>query len=92
VGEVFPALIIQTAKYGFFVELEDLFVEGLVPAETLPGDRFRYQENTRMIVGESSKRVFRIGDRVRVCLDRVDAVEKKLQFSLYEPSPKKKRR
>jgi len=92
VGEIFPALIIQTAKFGFFVELEDLFVEGLVPMETLPGDRYRYQENSRKIVGERSKRMFSIGDRVRVCLDRVDGVEKKLQFSLHEPAQKKKKK
>ncbi|MCS7024688.1 MAG: VacB/RNase II family 3'-5' exoribonuclease [Bryobacteraceae bacterium] len=92
VGQEFPALIIQTAKYGFFVELENLFVEGLVPIETLPQDRFRYRESTREIIGERSKRVFRIGDRVRVCLDRVHAVEKKLQFSLVEDNPTKRRR
>ncbi|MFN7936435.1 MAG: VacB/RNase II family 3'-5' exoribonuclease [Bryobacteraceae bacterium] len=92
VGETFRALIIQTAKYGFFVELEELFVEGLVPMETLPGDRYRYHETTRKIVGERNKRLFSIGDRIQVCLDRVDAVEKRLQFSLYEPAPKKKKR
>jgi len=91
VGEDFPALIIQTAKFGFFVELENLFVEGLVPIDSLPGERFGYHENTRKIVGERSKRQFSIGDQVRVVLDRVDAVEKKLQFSLLEPAPRGKR-
>lgn len=91
VGEDFAALIIQTAKFGFFVELENLFVEGLVPIDSLPGERFGYHENTRKIVGERSKRVFSIGDQVRVVLDRVDAVEKKLQFSLFEPAPRKKK-
>ncbi|MDX1979775.1 MAG: VacB/RNase II family 3'-5' exoribonuclease [Bryobacteraceae bacterium] len=92
VGEDFPALIIQTAKFGFFVELEDLFVEGLVPVDTLAGDRFGYHENTRQIVGERTKRKFAIGDAVRVVLDRVDAVEKKLQFSLLEPVKERKRK
>ena len=41
VGEEFDALIISTTKFGFFVELEDLFVEGLVPIDTLPGDDYR---------------------------------------------------
>src|SRR5262249_29976167 len=49
VGDEFDALIISTTKYGFFVELADLFVEGLVPMETLPGDRYRYHENVRKI-------------------------------------------
>jgi ribonuclease R len=82
IGDEFSALIISTVKAGFFVELEDLFVEGLVLIETLPGDRFRFHENTRRIVGERTRREFKIGDRVRVRLDRVDEMEKRLLFSL----------
>ncbi len=92
VGEDFPGLIISTARFGAFVELENLFVEGLIPIEVLPGDRYLYHENTRKIIGERSRREFSIGDRVRVILDRVDAVERKLQFSLYEPEVRRKRR
>ncbi|MBI4909370.1 MAG: VacB/RNase II family 3'-5' exoribonuclease [Acidobacteria bacterium] len=92
VGEDFDALIIQTAKFGFFVELADLFVEGLVPIDSLRADRYNYHETTRKIVGERSKYTYSIGDQVRVCLDRVDAVEKKLQFSVMEAKKGKKRR
>jgi len=84
VGDDFAALIISTTRFGFFVELEDLFIEGLVPLDTIPGDRFSYHENTRKIVGERTRRQFSIGDRVRVRLDRVDVVENKLQFSVVE--------
>lgn len=82
VGEEFDALIISTTKHGFFVELTELFIEGLVPIETLWGDQFRYHENGRLIIGERTRRAFSIGDKVRVRLDRADAVEKKLQFGL----------
>ncbi|MBM3812094.1 MAG: ribonuclease R [Acidimicrobiia bacterium] len=92
IGDDFPALIINTAKYGFFVELEDLFVEGLVRLESIPGDRYRYHENSRRIVGERSRAEYRIGARLRVRLDRIDAVEKKLEFSVYAPKKKTKRR
>ena len=85
VGEEFDGLIISTAKFGFFVELSELYVEGIVPIDTLPGERFLYHENTRRIIGERSRRQFSIGDRIRVQLDRVDAVEKKLIFSVLEP-------
>jgi ribonuclease R len=85
VGDDFDALIISTTRFGFFVELADMFIEGLVPMDALQGDRFNYHENTRKIIGERSRRTFSIGDKVRVHLDRVDAVEKKLQFSLVEP-------
>ena len=83
-GDEFDGLIISTARYGAFVELADLFVEGLIPMESLPGDRYTYHENVRKIVGQRTRREFSIGDRVRVMLDRVDPVERKLQFSLVE--------
>jgi len=82
VGDEFDALIISTTKFGFFVELTELFVEGLVPIESLPGDRFLYHENGRKIIGVRSRKMFSIGDRLQVRLDRVDAVEKKLQFAV----------
>jgi ribonuclease R len=85
VGDDFNSLIISTTRFGFFVELEDLFIEGLVPMDTLPNDRFAYHENTRKIIGERTRRQFSIGDKVSVRLDRVDSVENKLQFSLVEP-------
>ncbi len=87
VGEDFDALIISTARYGLFVELTELFIEGLIPIDTLPGDEYTYQENVRKVVGKRTRREFSIGDKVRVVLDRVDANERKLQFSLLEPSP-----
>jgi ribonuclease R len=92
VGETFQALIISTTKYGFFVELENLFIEGLVPIDTLPGDRYTYHENVRKIIGQRTRREFSIGDEVRVLLDRVEEVEKKLQFSLVEEKPRKKKK
>ncbi len=85
-GDEFDGLIISAARYGLFVELADLFVEGLIPIESLPGDRYTYQENVRRIVGQRTRREFCIGDRVRVALDRVDPLERKLQFSLVEPA------
>jgi ribonuclease R len=87
VGEEFEALVLNPAKYGLFVELKDLFVEGLVPIETLVSDRFTYRENTREVVGVNSGTVYRAGDQVRVILDRVLALERKLQFSMVEPPP-----
>ena len=85
VGDDFPALVISTMKFGFFVELDDLFVEGLVLIDTLPNGRWAWQENTRKIVAERSRAEIRIGDRVQVRLYRVDEMEKKLLFSLVVP-------
>lgn len=82
VGDEYDGLIISTTRFGFFVELKNLFIEGLVPMETLPGDHYKYHENTRKVIGERSRKQFCIGDELRVRLDRVDPVEKKLQFSV----------
>jgi len=92
VGEEFGGLIISTTRFGFFVELENLFVEGLVPIDTLPGDRYMFQEKARKIVGQRTRREFSIGDTVHVLLDRIDPVEHKLQFSLVEPERTRKKR
>ena len=91
-GDEFGALVISTTKYGLFVELEDLFIEGLVPMESLPGDRYTYHETTRRIMGQRSRREFAIGQEVRVSLDRVDPAERKLQFSLIEAAGEKKKK
>ncbi len=92
VGEEFDALVISTAKFGFFVELAELFIEGLVPVDTLPGDRYLYNENVRKIIGERTRREYAIGQKVRVILDRVDAVQRQLQFSVVEPVSDRKPR
>jgi ribonuclease R len=84
VGEEFAALVLNPAKYGLFVELTDLFVEGLVPIDTLRDDRYTWRENTHEIIGERWGRRFRAGDRVQVILDRILAQERRLQFSIVE--------
>jgi ribonuclease R len=94
VGEDFDGLIISVTKYGFFVELTDLFVEGLVPLGTLSDDRYAYHENTREIIGQRGRKIYGLGQRVRVLVDRIDPVEKKIQFAILEekPTPKRKNR
>jgi ribonuclease R len=80
-GDEFEALIISLIKYGFFVELTDLFVEGFVPLDTLDDDRYVYREKLRAVVGQSTHRIYRLGERVRVRLDRIDREGNRLQFS-----------
>ena len=82
VGEDFDALILNATKYGLFVELDNLFVEGLVPIDSLRDDHYTYRENTREIIGSRHHRSFFVGQRVRVVLDRIDSIQKRLQFSL----------
>jgi ribonuclease R len=84
VGEEFAALVLNPTKYGLFVELTDLFVEGLVPIDSLRDDRYTWRENTHEIIGERNGRRFRAGDRVQVILERILAQERRLQFAIVE--------
>jgi ribonuclease R len=86
-GDDFDAMILSVTKYGCFVELDSLFIEGLVPIMSLQGDYYTFRENTRQIIGEHSGRRYSMGDRVRVVLDRVDPVQRRLQFSILEEVP-----
>jgi len=97
IGEDFDGLIISVTKFGFFVELTDLFVEGLVPLNTLIDDHYTFHENTREIIGQRSRKTYRLGQKIRVLVDRIDPVEKKIQFALLEelrrvPAKRRKRK
>ena len=70
------------------MELTDLFVEGLVPLNTLTDDRYTFHENTREIIGQRSRRAYHLGQTIRVLVDRIDPVEKKIQIAIFdEPKP-----
>jgi ribonuclease R len=87
VGEDFDGLITSVTKFGFFVELTDMFVEGLVPLNTLTDDFYTYHENTRQIIGQRTRKTYSMGQRIRVLVDRIDPVEKKIQFALLDETP-----
>jgi ribonuclease R len=89
VGEDFDGLITSVTKFGFFVELTDLFIEGLVPLNTLTDDFYTYHENTRQIIGQRSRKTYSLGQRIRVLVDRIDPVEKKIQFAVLEEVPRR---
>ena len=90
IGEDFEGLVVSVTKYGLFVELTDLFVEGLVPISTLADDRYSFRENTKEIIGQHTGMIYRLGQKVRVIVDRIDPVEKKIQFALLEEAPSRK--
>ena len=96
VGEEFEGLIISVTKFGFFVELEELFIEGLVPLDTLSGDRYTFRENTRQIIGMRTGKQYSLGDKVRVIVDRIEPVLHKINFSVVEdeptPAPRRQRK
>jgi ribonuclease R len=92
VGEDFEGLIISVTKFGFFVELMDMFIEGLVPLSTLTGDQYTYRDSAKQIIGERTRKKYSLGDKVRVLLDRIDSVQRKLQFAVVEQAPPRAQR
>jgi ribonuclease R len=90
VGDDFKAIILSVTKYGFFVELDELFIEGLVPIGSLAGDHYSFRDTDRTICGARTGHCFRVGERVEVILDRIDRQQMRLQFAL-QPSEQARR-
>ena len=82
IGDDFRAIILSVTKYGFFVELDDIFIEGLVPIGSLAGDFYAFRDTDRTICGTRTGHCFGAGDRVDVILDRIDRQQRRLQFAL----------
>jgi ribonuclease R len=91
-GEVFDGMIVNVRDFGFFVELDDFFIEGLVPVATLTDDFYHFDERRHTLTGRGRRRQFKLGDRVRVRVDRVNIDRHLVDFSVVESSGKKKKR
>jgi ribonuclease R len=84
IGEEFEGIISGVTAFGFFVELKDIFVEGLVRVTSLPDDYYQYHEKQYCLVGERTHKTFRIGDEVKVRVDRVDVERRHIDFGLID--------
>ncbi|NEO27141.1 MAG: VacB/RNase II family 3'-5' exoribonuclease, partial [Kamptonema sp. SIO4C4] len=71
-GEIFKGLITGVQSYGFFVEIEELMVEGLVHVSSLKDDWYEYRSRHSCLVGRKSRTAYRLGDRVEVQVKSVD--------------------
>src|SRR5215813_1213890 len=91
-GEEFDGMIVNVRDFGFFVELDDFFIDGLVPVGTLFDDFYKYDDRRHMLVGRDLGRRFRLGDRVRVRVDRVNVDRHLVDFSVVESSGKKRKK
>jgi len=81
-GEVFEGIISGVTAFGFFVELKDVFVEGLVRVTSLHDDYYQYHEKKYCLMGQRTHKTFRIGDEVVVRVDRVDVERRHIDFGL----------
>ncbi|MDX1368080.1 ribonuclease R [Pseudomonas sp.] len=84
VGETFPGVITAVTGFGLFVELTDIYVEGLVHVTALPGDYYHFDPVHHRLAGERSGRNFRLGDTVEVKVMRVDLDERKIDFEMAQ--------
>jgi len=82
VGDEFEGIITSVKDYGFYVELKEVFVEGLVHISTLTDDVYGYHDRKHRLVGERTRKVYRLGDEVRVLVNRVDRVRHLIDFSI----------
>ncbi|MDO8332732.1 MAG: ribonuclease R [Pseudomonas sp.] len=84
VGETFTGVITAVTGFGLFVELKDIYVEGLVHVTALPGDYYHFDPVHHRLAGERTGRSFRLGDSVDVRVMRVDLDERKIDFEMAQ--------
>jgi ribonuclease R len=83
-GQEYAGTVTGVASFGLFVQLENLFVEGMVHVTELGGDYFQYDEARQELRGERTGIRYRLGDRVHVLVSRVDLDARKIEFSLVK--------
>ena len=84
VGEKFSGIVTGVAPFGLFVELDEIFVQGLVPIATVGGDFWRYAEHEHRLRGESTAREMRLGDHVVIQVESIDEDRRQIEFRLLE--------
>lgn len=89
VGEEFVGIISGVTSFGIFVELADIYVEGLVHVATLKNDYYHFDPAGHRLRGERSGTTYRLADRVTVKVMRVDLDERKIDFELVEATEQK---
>jgi ribonuclease R len=96
VGDSFDGVVTAVTSFGLFVELKDIFVEGLVHVTSLKNDYYHFDPTKHRLVGERNRTAYRLADEVRITVTRVDLDERKIDFTLEgvenEPREKKKRK
>ena len=91
VGEEFDGVISSVTGFGFFVRLNDLFIDGLVHISGLANDYYLFDMPKQRLIGENSGMIFRLGDAVKVRVEAVSLEQKQIDFSLISSERKPKR-
>ncbi|MBQ5750634.1 MAG: RNB domain-containing ribonuclease, partial [Bacteroidaceae bacterium] len=83
-GEEFDGVISGVTEWGFYVELNENKCEGLVPIRDLDDDYYELDEKNYCLVGRRTRRIYRLGDAVRVCIANANLEKKQLDFALID--------
>jgi ribonuclease R len=84
VGNEYTGIVAGVAPFGLFVELDEIFVQGMVPVATIGGDFWRYHDKEHTMRGESTNRELRLGDPVKIRVESIDEDRKQIEFRLLE--------
>lgn len=95
-GQIFPGIISDVTGFGVFVELNDIYVQGLLHITALKNDYYRYDSTNRLLEGRRTNQVYRLGDAIEVLVARVDLDKRLIDFELSQAksrkSPRKRKR
>jgi ribonuclease R len=84
VGDEFIGFVSGVQPFGFFVELRDYFVEGLVHVSSLVDDFYQFEEDLHRLVGQNRRRIFQVGGEVRVTVQKVNLERREIDFALAD--------
>lgn len=90
-GEVFDGIIASVTNFGFFVRINDLYVDGLVHVTSLRNDYYHFDATRHLLIGESSRKTYRMGDAVVVKVAQVNLDQRKIDFVLVENGGRNRR-
>ena len=82
IGNIYSGLIMTVQSYGFFVEIPELFVEGLVHVSTLSNDWYEYRSRQNLLIGRKSKKSYKIGDIIEIKIIKVDILKYQIDLEL----------
>ena len=90
IGEEFEGVIAAVTNFGVFVELSDLYIEGLMHVSALPGDYYHFDQAKQRLIGERTRQIFQLGGAVTVRVARVDLDDRKIDLELAGVAPSKR--
>ncbi len=89
-GEEFEGVIAAVTNFGVFVELSDLYIEGVMHVSALPGDYYHFDQAKQRLIGERTRQIFQLGGAVTVRVTRVDLDDRKIDLELAGVAPSKR--